>query len=327
MRRAVALQAVKLRGGGARGWPAHRNPGGRRHAAFVDCPAVGGRSRHAAWISVGVRSLGRSIIDLCTRFAAIICRFAAKLGSGPDNCLPDWIRGWFIASDEEVTRCMISSGFPILGGPGSRRFRRPPLLPTDMRGRKRPETVDDRPVPNGIVHALRRGGRRADCAAIHGPKKTLCNRFGRRAGRGIREGILSAPADTEVPPDRLFIDSSRIRVHRCAARSICRACAEPGGDPANHTCGRLRLPLSCPPRGPIRSRGYSRCSVTPVLITVQVTCSGRFCHIGGGRVLVLSLPIVSLSNTFQHPFEGPSFLWRLRRFDLDCGYESRRAFK
>ncbi len=47
--------------------------------------------------------------------------------------------------------------------------------------------------------------------------------------------------------------------------------------------------------------------MTPVLITVQVTCSGRFCHIGGGQVLVLSLQIVSLSNTFQHPFEGPHF--------------------
>ncbi len=72
---------------------------------------------------------------------------------------------------------MIPSGFPILSRPGSRRFCRPPLLPTDMRGRKRPETVDDRPVPSGTVHALRCGGRRADCAAIHGPKKTLCNRF------------------------------------------------------------------------------------------------------------------------------------------------------
>ncbi len=59
----------------------------------------------------------------------------------------------------------------------SRRARIAPLLPTDMRSRKRPETVGDRPVPNGIVHALRCGGRRADCAAIHGSKKTLFNRF------------------------------------------------------------------------------------------------------------------------------------------------------
>ncbi len=49
------------------------------------------------------------------------------------------------------------------------------------------------------------------------------------------------------------------------------------------------------------------CSVTPGLITAQVICNGRFCHISGGQVLVLSLQIISLSNTFQHPFEGPHF--------------------
>lgn len=36
-----------------------------------------------------------------------------------------------------------------------------PLLPTDVRGKPR---VDDRRVLSGIVHALRRGGRWADCA-------------------------------------------------------------------------------------------------------------------------------------------------------------------
>ena len=91
-----------------------------------------------------------------------------------------------------------------------------PLLPTDVCGRKRPETVDDRPVPSGIVQALRCGGRRAGYADIHGPRKTLCNRFVLRAERGIREGIFSAPAGAEDTPDRLFIDSSCIRVHRCA---------------------------------------------------------------------------------------------------------------
>ncbi len=39
------------------------------------------------------------------RYDAVI----AALVSGPDNCLPDLIRGWFIASDEEVTRYMIPS--------------------------------------------------------------------------------------------------------------------------------------------------------------------------------------------------------------------------
>ena len=88
-----------------------------------------------------------------------------------------------------------------------------PLLPTDVRGMKR---VDDRRVLSGIVHALKCGGRWADCADVYGPKKTLYNRFVRWAERGIWEGIFSALAGAEDVPDRLFIDSSCIKVHRCA---------------------------------------------------------------------------------------------------------------
>jgi transposase len=86
-----------------------------------------------------------------------------------------------------------------------------PLLPTDVRGMKR---VDDRRVLSGIVHALKCGGRWADCADVYGPKKTLYNRFVRWADRGIWEGIFSALAGAENTPERLFIDSSC--VHRCA---------------------------------------------------------------------------------------------------------------
>lgn len=88
-----------------------------------------------------------------------------------------------------------------------------PLLPTDVRGMKR---VDDRRVLSGIVHALKCGGRWADCADVYGPKKTLYNRFVRWSERGIWEGIFSALADAEEAPDRLFIDSSRIKARRCA---------------------------------------------------------------------------------------------------------------
>jgi mannitol 2-dehydrogenase len=88
-----------------------------------------------------------------------------------------------------------------------------PLLPTDVRGKKR---VDDRRVLSGIVHALRCGGRWADCADVYGPKKTLYNRFVRWSERGIWEGIFSALAGAADAPDRLFIDSSCIKVHRCA---------------------------------------------------------------------------------------------------------------
>ena len=44
-----------------------------------------------------------------------------------------------------------------------RRARIAPLLPIDVRSKKR---VDDRPVPSGIVHTLRRGGRRAEEDAL-----------------------------------------------------------------------------------------------------------------------------------------------------------------
>jgi mannitol 2-dehydrogenase len=88
-----------------------------------------------------------------------------------------------------------------------------PLLPTNVRGKER---VDDRRVLSGIVHALKSGGRWADCAGVYGPKKTLYNRFVRWSERGIWEGIFSALAGAEDSPDRLFIDSSCIKVHRCA---------------------------------------------------------------------------------------------------------------
>jgi transposase len=87
-----------------------------------------------------------------------------------------------------------------------------PLLPTDVRGMKR---VDDRRVLSGIVHALKCGGRWADCADVYGPKKTLYNRFVRWAERGVWEGIFSALASDDEA-DRLFIDSSCIKAHRCA---------------------------------------------------------------------------------------------------------------
>jgi mannitol 2-dehydrogenase len=92
-----------------------------------------------------------------------------------------------------------------------------PLLPTDVRRKKR---VDDRRVLSGIVHALRCGGRWTDCAGVYGPKKTLYNRSVRWAERGIWEDIFSALAGAEDAPDRLFIDSTCIKVHRCAGGGI-----------------------------------------------------------------------------------------------------------
>jgi transposase len=89
-----------------------------------------------------------------------------------------------------------------------------PLLPTNTRGMKR---VDDRRVLSGIVHALQSGGRWGDCPEqVYGPKKTLYNRFVRWSESGVWAGIFAALAGAEEAPDRLFIDSSCIKVHRTA---------------------------------------------------------------------------------------------------------------
>lgn len=88
-----------------------------------------------------------------------------------------------------------------------------PLLPTNTRGMKR---VDDRRVISGIVHVLKSGGRWGDAPADYGPKKTLYNRFVRWSKRGVWQDIFAALAGAEGAPDRLMIDSSSIKVHRCA---------------------------------------------------------------------------------------------------------------
>ena len=69
---------------------------------------------------------------------------------------------------------------------------------------------------SGIVHALQSGERWIDCTDVHGLKKTLYDRFVRLSERCIWENISSALAGSRDTPDRLFIDSSCLKVHRCA---------------------------------------------------------------------------------------------------------------
>lgn len=88
-----------------------------------------------------------------------------------------------------------------------------PLLPTNTRGLKR---VDDRRVLSGIVHVLKSGCRWADCPPAYGPRKTVYNRFVRWAGRGIWEDIFAALAGADGEPDRLMIDSTIVKAHRCS---------------------------------------------------------------------------------------------------------------
>ena len=48
-----------------------------------------------------------------------------------------------------------------------------PLLPTDVRGKKR---VDDRRVIRGILHVLKSGCRWCDCPPEYGPQPNRCLR-------------------------------------------------------------------------------------------------------------------------------------------------------
>lgn len=124
-----------------------------------------------------------------------------------------------------------------------------PRLPTDVRGKRR---VDDRRVPSGIVHALRSVGRWTGCAGVYGPKKTLYNRFVRWSERGIWEDIFSALAGAGDAPDRRFIDSSCIKVHRCAGGVkggpwLMVSAARKAGETPNSTPSATRrvAPVSC----------------------------------------------------------------------------------
>ena len=93
-----------------------------------------------------------------------------------------------------------------------------PLLPTDTRGMAR---VDDRRVLSGIVHALRNGGRWADCPReVYGPKKTLYNRFVRWAERGIWERIFSALAGGEDACPSFLLHPGHQRILRRGGRRV-----------------------------------------------------------------------------------------------------------
>jgi transposase len=92
-----------------------------------------------------------------------------------------------------------------------------PLLPTDVRGKPR---VDDRWVLSGIVHALRCGGRWADCADVYGPKKTLYNRFVRWSERGIWEGgpwlMVSAAPKVDGTPSSMLSAMPKAALTSCS---------------------------------------------------------------------------------------------------------------
>ena len=89
-----------------------------------------------------------------------------------------------------------------------------PLLPTDVRGKKR---VDDRRVISGILHVLKSGCRWCDCPPEYGPHTTIYNRFVRWAERGVWERLLRALARRGRSAQMQMMDSTRIKAHRAGA--------------------------------------------------------------------------------------------------------------
>ena len=58
---------------------------------------------------------------------------------------------------------------------------------------------------------------RAASRAPYGPKKTLYNRFVRRAVKRVWVGLFETLAQTGRPPSQMFTDSAGVKAHRCAA--------------------------------------------------------------------------------------------------------------
>jgi transposase len=88
-----------------------------------------------------------------------------------------------------------------------------PHLPTNQPG---PERKDDRRILSGIMHVLKIGCRWQDCPREYGPHKTIYNRFSRWSERGVWQKIFEAVAAPSEPPPQAALDTSHIKVHRCA---------------------------------------------------------------------------------------------------------------
>jgi transposase len=89
-----------------------------------------------------------------------------------------------------------------------------PHLPTNQRG---PQRHDDRRILSGIMHVQKVGCRWIDCPPEYGPHKTIYNRFARWSVRGIWQNIFAAVAVGPDTPAQVALDSSHVKIHRCAS--------------------------------------------------------------------------------------------------------------
>ena len=66
------------------------------------------------------------------------------------------------------------------------------------------------------MHVLRTGCRWKDCPSEYGPHKTIYDHFARWSERDIWQNILVAMAGEPDTPEQVAIDSSHVKIHRCA---------------------------------------------------------------------------------------------------------------
>jgi transposase len=88
-----------------------------------------------------------------------------------------------------------------------------PHLPKNQPG---PQRKEDRRILSGIMHVIKSGCRWKDCPAAYGPYKTVYNRFARWSEKGHWQKIFEAVAGSSDPPNQAALDSSHVKVHRCA---------------------------------------------------------------------------------------------------------------
>src|SRR6476620_9689328 len=108
----------------------------------------------------------------------------------------------------------------------------------------------NRRILSGIMHVLKSGCRWVDCPPEYGPAKTVYNRFNRWSAQGIWQSIFEAAAEPAEPPERMALDSTHVKAHRCAGggkggRRNRRLASPRAGATARFTA----LTISCAARG------------------------------------------------------------------------------
>lgn len=83
-----------------------------------------------------------------------------------------------------------------------------------VRGKAR---SDDCMVLSGIIHVTRNGLRWRDAPAVHGPHKTLYNRFVRWSRLGVFARMFRDLARPGAEGDTIMMDSTHLKAHRTAA--------------------------------------------------------------------------------------------------------------